>query len=316
MSKIPLLVLVGPTGIGKSRLAQALALQLQTAVIHADSRQVYKGMDIGTAKPSTAMRREVPHYLLDVAAPDEAFNAGRYRELAAAAIERVWLKEKKLPIVEGGSGLYIRALIDGLFDSPPADTQIRRRLRALAEKQGTAYLHRQLERVDPASAGRLHPNDAPRLIRALEVFELTGQPLSSFTQNTPLSPYQPFFFGLTAERSLLYQWIEERTDSMLAEGLLEEVEGLLKRGYGEELNSMQGLGYKQMAGCLKGRYDLERAIFLLKRDTRRYAKRQLTWFRQDKHIQWLQVSHPSQSDKFASTILSQAEQLQSPGDSS
>jgi tRNA dimethylallyltransferase len=261
------------------------------------------------------MRRAVPHYLLDATAPDEAFNAGRYRELAAAAIEQVW-REQRLPIVEGGSGLYIRALIDGLFNGPPADSQIRRRLRTLAEKQGTACLHRQLERVDPVSAARLHPNDAPRLIRALEVFELMGKPLSYWQKNTPPSPYQPLFFGLTAERSLLYQWIEERAERMLAQGLLEEVERLLKRGYGEELNSMQGLGYKQMVGYLKGRYDLEQALFLLKRDTRRYAKRQLTWFWQDKRIQWLPVSHPSQSDQFASTILSQAEQLQSPGDSS
>ena len=312
MNKIPLLVILGPTGIGKSALAQQLALILDSAVIHADSRQVYKHMDIGTAKPSPAMRRQLPHYLLDVVEPDEPFNAGRYRELASPLIETLWRCQGKLPIVEGGSGLYIKALVDGLFEGPAADERIRRRLKKLAQEKGAAYLHRQLSEVDPASAARLHPNDTPRLIRALEVLELTGKPLSLLQGRIPPSPYTPIFFGLNTERRLLYRWIEERVQKMLQQGLLEEVEWLLARGYEENLSSMRGLGYKQVAGYLRGEYGLEQALYLLKRDTRRYAKRQLTWFRRDERIRWLEVSHPSRIEELIPPILATLSSLQLP----
>ncbi len=303
MNKIPLLALVGPTGIGKSQLAQALALRLNSVIIHADSRQVYKEMEIGTAKPSRAMREKVPHHLLDVAAPDEDFNAGKYKALASSAIEASWQKTHTIPIVEGGTGLYIRALIDGIFNGPPADTGIRRRLKELAARRGVPYLHRQLEKVDPNSAAKLHPNDISRIVRALEVFELTGSPISALQQNIPPSPYEPIFFGLDAERGLLYKWIEARCDKMMAEGLLRETEQLLQQGYHVGLNSMQSLGYKEMTGHIMGEYSLEEAVCLLKRNTRRYAKRQLTWFKRDTRVQWLEVTHPHQTDELIPQIL-------------
>lgn len=303
MQNIPLIILVGPTGVGKSHLAQQLALQLNTAIVHADSRQVYRRMDIGTAKPDRSMREVVPHYLLDVVDPDESFNAGRYRELAAEIINQLWEKERKPIIVEGGTGLYIRVLIDGLFDGPKADKQIRENLQALATRQGTAYLHQQLQQADPISAGRIHPNDQVRIARALEIYQTTGKPLSEWQQNTAPSPYQPIFYGLTAERSLLYQWIDERAKRMFDDGLVEEVNGLLAQGYHENSNSMQGLGYREVIGYLKGEYRIDEALSLLQKNSRNYAKRQLTWFRADKRIQWLAISYPGGGEKFIPEIV-------------
>jgi tRNA dimethylallyltransferase len=284
------IVIIGPTGVGKTKVALALARKLATEIIHADSRQVYRYMDICTAKPGLAERRQVKHHLIDVVDPDQYFSAGRYRQLALQAIDDL-ITRGKTPLVEGGSGLYIRALVDGLFPGPGADKTYRRQLRELASQRGSDYLYRELKRVDPISATRLHSNDEVRIIRALEIYHNTGQSASHwYNQPMPASGYNFKLYGLNCPRPQLYEQIDRRVDNMLEEGLLEEVKRLLEMGYHRELTSMQSLGYRHMLAYLQGDYDLDQAVDLMKRDSRRYAKRQLTWFRRDRRIRWFDFS--------------------------
>jgi tRNA dimethylallyltransferase len=288
--------------VGKTGVAQVLAQRLATEIIQADSRQVYRYMDIGTAKPGTAERRRVKRHLIDVVDPDEYFSAGSYRRLALQAIDGL-IAQGKIPLVEGGSGLYIRALVDGLFPGPGADNAYRQQLKKLAGQRGSHYLHQELARVDPLSAARLHPHDEVRIIRALEVYQHTGRPISHWhTQPALSSDYHFRIYGLSCPRPQLYERINQRVERMLEEGLLKEVEGLLEMGYHAGLNSMQGLGYRHMLAYLRGDSDLVQAVGLMKRDTRRYAKRQLTWFRSDTRICWLDFPPGMEAEAMAEKI--------------
>ena len=266
-------------------MAVALAAALNSEIVHADSRQVYRGMDIGTAKPDQEELDTVPHHMLDMVDPDELYNAGKYSRQASTVIQRLH-QQGKTPLIEGGTGLYIRALTDGIFTGPEADYGIRARLEEEADREGLEVLYQRLQRLDPESADRLHPADKMRIVRALEVVEGTGKPISAWQKDTPRPAYNTLRIGLNAPRQTLYNQIEQRVDLMIERGLVEEVKELLDRGYSEELNSMQGLGYKQTVQFLKNRISLDEAIYLIKRDSRRFAKRQLTWFGKDNRIRW------------------------------
>jgi tRNA dimethylallyltransferase len=279
-------VLAGPTAVGKTRVALELAQELGAEIVNADSLQVYREMDIGTAKPTAAERALVPHHLVDVAAPPDPYDAARYsqegRDVLAALHDR-----GVIPLVVGGTGLYIKALLSGLFIDGSPDPRIRQRLRRELTDKGLPALHERLRRLDPASAWRLHPHDTYRILRALEVMEATGQPLSALLEAHQFqdSPYRTLKLGLLRPREELNRRIEERVEAMLAQGWLEEVQGLLSR-YPPDLKPFQALGYRHLISYLQGRWTWEEAMELLKRDTRRYAKRQLTWFKGDPEVRW------------------------------
>lgn len=293
----PILVLVGPTAVGKTGLAIELATQLNGEIISADSMQVYKGLDIGTAKPTVDERRGVPHHMLDVVEPSDEFSVAEYQAMVENILTELAVKDK-VPILTGGTGLYIRAVLQGfLLGAEGKDASLRAELYNTAEKQGNEVLHARLEEVDAPSAKRLHPNDLRRVVRALEVYETTGTPLSGHLAMQKERPpvHRGIKFGLMREREHLYQRIDARVDEMLVKGLVEEVQRLLRRGLAHDSTAMQALGYKELVGYLEGHYSLEEAVYLLKRDTRRYAKRQLTWFRRDKAIKWISLDdHTSQ----------------------
>ncbi|WP_242868825.1 tRNA (adenosine(37)-N6)-dimethylallyltransferase MiaA [Desulfotomaculum copahuensis] len=287
---IPLLVIAGPTATGKTALAVALAGQLNGEVVSADSMLVYRGMDIGTAKPSMAERRGIPHHLIDVVDPDQDYNVALYQRQARDCIEDIH-RRGKLPLLAGGTGLYIRAVIDHFTFTPAGvDPAFRRQMQELAVREGPSAVHRLLAAVDAGAAVRIHPNNLKRVIRALEVHHLTGRSMSAFRdRNEGKNDYRPVMFGLAMERAALYRRVEARVEEMLGAGLIEEVKGLLNRGYGPQLPAMQGLGYKEIAAFLRGECSREEAVELLKKNTRRFAKRQYTWFRADKRITWLDV---------------------------
>lgn len=300
----PLIVLVGPTAVGKSRVAVRVAQALGTEVLTADSRQVYRGMDIGTDKPAVEDRRDVPHRLIDLVEPDQPFNVGEFRRRAVTEIQRLH-REGRVSLVVGGTGLYVRALTRGLWEGPAADWSLRERLEREARLHGAEHLHRELARVDPDLAARLHPHDLVKIIRALEVHHLLGRPLSDMHRAHAFSEtlFSPLLIGLTREREALYRRIEARVDEQLAKGLVQETRHLLAEGYGPHLGSMKGLGYRQIAGYLAGDYDYEEAVRRLKRDTRRFAKRQMTWFRKEPDIHWLSVEEPESAEETAVQIL-------------
>ena len=283
------LALVGPTASGKSALALAAAVALRGEIVCMDSMQIYRGLDIGTAKPTVAERAQVPHHLLDVAAPTEAFSVAQYSRLAQAAIAGI-LARGCLPILCGGTGLYLRALSRPMdFGQTAADEALRAHYQEMAEKEGNLAVHAVLQQKDPDSAARLHPNNLRRVIRALEVLAVTGQPIS--TQQMPeddAGPYDLQLYALNWPREQLYQRIDARVDLMLAQGLLAEVRTLVQAGVPAEAQSMQGLGYKELLPVLAGTQDISEAKELLARRTRNYAKRQLTWFKADQRIQWLE----------------------------
>jgi len=289
----PLLAIVGPTAAGKSEVGLLLAEALAGEIVSADSMQVYRGMDIGTAKPSPEERARVRHHLIDIIDPDTPFSVADYRARADAALAAIW-EEGRLPLLVGGSGLYVRALIDELsFPLAPPNAELRRRLAQQAREEGVGALHARLATIDPEAAVRIHPNDAKRIIRALEVHALTGQPISRLQSldRRFQARYNTRQFGLTRPRPELYRRIEERVDRMLAAGLVEEVKTLLARGCTADLVAMKGLGYAQIAEHLRGACSLEEAVARLKRDTRRFAKRQLTWFRRDPRIVWIDLAN-------------------------
>jgi tRNA dimethylallyltransferase len=286
-------IILGPTGVGKTEIALRVAEELAGEIISCDSRKIYKLLDIGTAKPSKEERKKIPHHLIDIADLREEFSVADFKREAERKISQIQNREK-LPLLVGGSPLYIKAVIDGLFSGPGKDPDLRKRLIEKAKKSGDEYLYRRLKKVDPPAAEKIHPHDLKRIIRALEIFELTGKPISYHQQ---LSSFNPQFsrlgrvimIGLRRKREELYKRINNRVDKMLEAGLVGEVKELLKKGYSENLNSLQGLGYKQIIGYLKGRYNFKEAVRLLKRDTRRFAKRQMTWFRKDKRITWVDI---------------------------
>lgn len=301
----PVIAIVGPTASGKTDLSLYLAKELRGEIISADSMQVYKGLDIGTAKIEPE-KRAVPHHLLDVVEPNERFNVADYKELATEAIELIY-KRGNRPIFVGGTGLYLQAVLDGLlFPEPQRDERLRKNLLAQAEELGNEYLYRRLLSCDEEAAQKIHPNDIRRIIRALEVYIKTGVPLSKLqADHKAIEPqYEALWIGLTAERDILYKRVDDRIDEMLNQGLLEEVTKLYKEGLNPASTAYQALGYKEMIWYLKGFATMSEAIRILKRDTRHYAKRQLSWFRRDKRIKWFSYDdYQNKTDLYRDVLL-------------
>jgi tRNA dimethylallyltransferase len=287
MDRPRMVILLGPTGAGKSKLALEWAGELGGEIISADSMQVYRYMDIGTAKPTLDDQKRVQHHLIDLVTPDQPFHAALYRTLGRKTIDQLY--ENKKPIwVVGGTGLYIKILTQGLFFSPKIDPHARESLKQEAKEKGTDALYERLKKVDPKTAFHLHPNDLFRIIRALEVFDSTGVPISFYREQHRFGekPYLTLKVGLEINRDRLYHRIEKRVDQMLEKGFLQEVERLMEMGYGPALKPMQSLGYKQMVQFLLKEIGWDEAVRQMKRDTRHYAKRQLTWFKADSEIHW------------------------------
>ena len=285
----PLVVLLlGPTGSGKTALSLALGERFGGEIVSCDSVAVYRGMDLGSAKPNAAERARLPHHLIDVTNPDEPYTAGEYSRQARAALREIATRGR-LPIVTGGTGLYLRALTEGLFAAPERQDELRRRLRASGEKRGSAWLHRLLVRLDPASAARIHSNDTPKLIRAIEVCLSTRRPLSHVlsteTARDPLRGFRLLRFGLSPPRAALYERINQRCAAMFVAGLVEETRELLAR-YGP-VKALDSLGYKQALAVLAGTLTLEAGIKAAQQGHRNYAKRQLTWFRREPEVHWI-----------------------------
>ncbi|GIW39608.1 MAG: tRNA dimethylallyltransferase [Candidatus Binatia bacterium] len=278
--------LVGPTGSGKTELAIELARRLDAEIVSADSRQVYRGLDIGSAKPTAAQRAEVRHFVLDVVDPDEPFDCARFRREATLAIADI-LSRGKRPLVVGGTGLYLRVLRGGLFPGPGRDEELRRELLS-EEARRPGSLHRRLREVDPEAARRLHPRDLVRLVRALEVFEKTGRPISAWQAGHRFAEraFDMLLLGLDRPRAELYRRIDERCALMVQDGLVEEVQALYARGYGPDLPPLRSPGYKEIGEYLRGECTLDEALSRMARATRRLAKRQLTWFRGDPEVVW------------------------------
>ena len=285
----------GPTGIGKTSFAISLAQKFNGEIIGADSMQIYKYLDIGTAKPDEEERAAAVHHLVDFLDPDQDFDAGQYETRATKLIDSLH-DEGKLPIVAGGTGLYIRSLLYGLFRSRPADSDTIDALTRELDEKGSLALHEELEHCDPDAARRIHPNDGFRIVRALEVFKNCGSTISEKQGEHGFAhkKFDSLTLGLTMDRDRLYERINRRVDIMMEQGLLNEVAQLREKGYSLELKSMQSIGYRHMGMYLKGEVDLDEAVRLLKRDTRRYAKRQFTWFRKEPGLIWIQ---PSETEK-------------------
>jgi len=284
-----LLCILGPTAVGKTEIAIRIALRIGGEIVSVDSRQIYRNMNIGTAKPTPEQLKLVPHHVIDCVSPDEYFSVANYQKLADEAIKQI-SDRGKVPILVGGSGMYFRAVVDGLFDGPDADKALRKQLRLEAEEYGIQHLYERLKIIDPKAASNIHHNDLLRIIRALEVFELSGNRISDMQQqwNNGEPRYKFLAFGLDRPRQELYKRIESRVDQMMADGLLDEVHSL--SGYSRELQSMKCLGYKELLAYLDGKCELNEAVKLIKQNSRHFAKRQLTWFRKDKRINW--VSNP------------------------
>lgn len=278
--KLPLVAIVGPTAVGKTALAIRLADDLPVEVVSADSRQVYRYMDIGTAKPTIEERQRVRHHLLDIVDPDEAFTLAQYQQLAYAAIDDIQ-RRRRIPLLVGGTGLYVKAVLEGLsIPRVPPDQRLREQIYAEAAAKGYEELHRRLSELDPVAAERIDARNVRRVVRALEVCYLMGKPISSVQEVRP-PPYSILSIGLTMPRPLLYQRIDERVERMVAAGVVEEVHSLVARGYSYDLPSMSGLGYRQIGMYLRGEVSLEEAVALIKRHTRRFVRHQANWFRED-----------------------------------
>ncbi|MBL7095115.1 tRNA (adenosine(37)-N6)-dimethylallyltransferase MiaA [candidate division KSB1 bacterium] len=286
----PVLIIIGPTAVGKTAISFKLANRLKNVeIISADSRQVYKYMDIGTAKPRKDELEKVNHYFIDIKLPDEYYSAGMYGRDARKKIEQLF-ESGKTPIVVGGSGLYIRALVDGFFEKRIADAEVRQRLKNELQQHGVTPLYERLQQVDEITAGKIHHNDGQRIVRALEVYELTGKPLSKFQKETSVkADFIPVFVGLNRERKLLYQVVEKRVDLMIKNGLVDEVSKLKEMGFVPPLNSLRTVGYRETFEYLANKIDFSEMVRLIKQRSRNYAKRQLTWFRQDKRIKWFNL---------------------------
>ncbi len=301
MAQPPIILLGGPTGVGKTALALDLAHRLQTEIINADSMQVYRFMDIGTAKPTAQERLSVPHHLLDVVNPDDPFDAALYAEMARSIVAALH-GQGKIPLVVGGTGLYMKALTRGICPGAPSSLEERSRLLCELDERGITALHEELKEVDPLLGGKIHPNDRQRTLRALEVFRVTGLPLSHWQELHRFREcrYETIKIVLNRDRQELYRRIDRRVHTMMNEGLLNEVEGLLRMGFGPDLKSMQSLGYSQLARHLSGECSLDEAVSEIQRETRRYAKRQLTWFRGDIDFQWF---HPDEPEKVVDHLI-------------
>ena len=306
MGKSPLIVLTGPTAVGKTALSLNLAKKIGGEIISADSMQVYKKMDIGTAKITPDEMEGIRHYLVDVLMPDDPFNVVRFQHMAKEAANQI-LSRGKIPIVVGGTGFYIQALLNDIdFTENDSDTTFRSSLEALAKEQGPQVLYERLKKADPASAAQIHPNNVKRVIRALEFFEKTGQPISAHNaqQRQKTSAYNSAYFVLNLPRPILYERINKRVDQMMANGLLDEVGQLLDEGYDPSLVSMQGLGYKEFVPYFSGEIPLDEAVYRLKRDTRHFAKRQLTWFGREKDVLWIEKDQFENEEEILKYMIS------------
>lgn len=290
-NKPKIIVICGATAVGKTSAAIDLAGIFNGEIISADSRQIYRYMNIGTAKPAPEQLAEIRHYIIDFIDPDQHFDAGQFAGMAHEIILKL-LRKNQLPFVVGGTGLYIKALLNGLFEDNISDTSIRERLKQEAEDYGKTALYDRLRKIDPETANRLHPNDIYRIIRALEVFEISGNPISKRHREHRFSElrYRVLKLGLYLDREILYKRIDQRVDTMISEGLIEEVRAILKQGYSPDLKSMKAIGYSHVIDYLMGNCSLDDAVKTLKRDTRRYSKRQMTWFRADPEINWIKPS--------------------------
>lgn len=285
----PLIVIAGPTASGKTSLSIELAKKVNGEIISADSMQIYKYMDIGTAKIKEEEKEGIKHFLVDELYPDEEFNINIFQKMAKEAIDEI-ISKGKIPIIVGGTGFYIQSVVyDIEFEDTNKDEQYREELESIAKNKGNKELHNMLEKVDKDSAKKIHENNVKRVIRALEFYKQTGLPISKHNEEekNKETPYNLLFYVLNMDRDVLYDRIDRRVDIMINEGLVDEVKKLIDMGYSKDLVSMKGLGYKEIIGYLDGCYDLDRAIYILKRDTRHFAKRQLTWFKREKDVIWL-----------------------------
>jgi tRNA dimethylallyltransferase len=283
----PLIAVLGPTGSGKSALAIRIAEEFHAEILNCDSLQIYRHFDIGTAKTAVAQRHGVPHHLIDIVDPSQIFTAGEYARQATRILQEISARNHQ-PVVAGGTGFYLRALLDGLFPGPARDDALRARL-AGREARRPASLHKLLRRFDPHAAGRIHPHDTPKVIRALEVCLLTRRPVTRLFEQgrTALQGYRTLKLGLSPDRSALYEKLDARCEWMFRTGLVEEVRSILAMGYAAQSKPFESHGYKQVLQMLRGELSEKEALFYAQRNTRRYAKRQMTWFRQEKNVEWL-----------------------------
>lgn len=292
MSKMPVVIIAGPTGVGKTATSIELAKRLDGEIISADSMQIYRGMDIGTAKVTEEEMQGIPHHMIDIAEPTENFSVYRYVSMCKDAVMDI-LSRNKLPIIAGGTGLYIDSFLSDIdFTEVTSDETYRKELEELAKEKGNEFIHNMLKEFDPASAESIHPNNLKRIIRALEYYRITGTTISSHNEESrkKASPYNCCYICLTRDREELYERIDKRVDIMLDSGLVDEVRSLLDSGCTSEHTSMQALGYKEIAAYLNGDTEYDEAVEILKRDSRRYAKRQLTWFRRREDALWINLS--------------------------
>lgn len=299
------IVIVGPTGSGKTNLSLKLSNLIPSEIISADSRQIYKYLDIGTAKPSKSQLQKVTHHLVDFLDPSEKYDVSIFEKDAERVIDHIH-QSIKTPIVVGGSGLYIKVLIDGIFNTDVKDEEYRVELHHKRKEYGNEFLYEELKKVDPESASKMLPQNWKRVMRALEVFHTTGEPIWKHHQKQSTQKeknYNFIQFGLNWEREKLYQNINDRVDEMFELGFVNEVKTILNKGYDKNLNSLNTVGYKEIIQHLHGEITLERAIDLIKRNTRHYAKRQMTWFRKDKRIHWFDVKDSNEMDRIAEKIV-------------
>mgnify|MGYP005838309273 FL=1 len=295
------LLIVGPTGSGKSAIGILTAQKLGGEIISADARQIYKYLDIGTAKPSKNEMCTIRHHFIDLLYPDENYNAGLFGKEGREVIDDIW-NRGKIPIVVGGSGLYIQSLIDGFFECPPADDNIREILDQRMQKEGPEVLLKELKRFDPVSASKMLPSNTRRIIRAMEVYLLTGIPISELQKRSSPRSFDSVLVGLSWDRKVLYDRINKRVDEMIEKGLLEEVRNILSKGYTPDLNSLQTVGYAEVFRYFNGELEYKDMINLIKRNSRRYAKRQITWFRRDKRILWYTINNECEFSSIAQQI--------------
>ncbi len=309
--KIPLLVLIGPTAVGKTALALKIAAKLKTDIISADSAQVYRSLDIGTAKPSEEEMREIHHQLINIVNPEQYFSVADYQKLANGVIKKLW-ENHKLPFMVGGTGLYISSVVEGYaFGQKGADQHIRKYYEQLAEQKGPATIYQKLQAIDPEAAAKIHPNDKKRIIRALEVYAIEGKPISSQVNKTLSgnAPYNTKMFGLYMDRNELYKKIEQRVELMVEQGWFEEVQNLYKAGFRETDPGLQILGYRQILSYLQGYYTWPDTIKEIKKQTRNLAKRQLTWFRRYENIEWLKITSDTSFDNLTENICYKVQDL-------
>jgi tRNA dimethylallyltransferase len=295
--------LVGPTGIGKTNLSILLAQKLPIEIISADSRQVYRNLDIGTAKPTRQILNKIPHHFINYLSPETDFSAGKFGRSARRVIKQIFNRDL-IPLVVGGSGFYIQALIDGLSDITVRDERIRHELKDRVIKEGIDTLYHELFVIDPDLAKKLQNKDKQRIVRGLEVYYASGHRLSELqTIKAEKSDFMPFMIGLTAERQYLYSMINHRVDQMLEKGLIEEVTSLKEKGFSREINALNTVGYKEVFEYLDNKINYETMIINIKKNSRHYAKRQLTWFHRDKRISWISIDEKSDFEKISDTII-------------